>query len=123
VIGVSNPRAPLCWDCGARIDYEAEDETGCKCNDCYFAEELKTREEALRDFRWLARNWLRCDSCQGTGERLSGHGGYCYCHVGEAAYAAESARFAFVKSLPALAVTSARHMREAGIDPQERIAR
>jgi hypothetical protein len=115
-----NPLPPLCLTCGRRVEEEAEDLSGCACNDCYFEDERKARVEALSEFRWQSRNWLRCDDCAGTGMRLEG---YCYCRKGNAAHEAEAARFAFVKSLPALAVTSARHMREAGIDPQERIAR
>ena len=113
----------LCTSCGARIADEPEDPTGYACDDCFCESERKAHEENLRDFRWCARNWLRCDTCKGTGERISGRAGYCYCHIGNALHEAEAARFAFVRSLPALAVTSARALREEEIDPQERIAK
>jgi DNA-directed RNA polymerase subunit RPC12/RpoP len=113
-------RRAFCLECGADFSDEPVDETGCRCDECHLKDTLAARVEALSEFRWQSRNWLRCDDCAGTGMRLEG---YCYCRKGNAAHEAEAARFAFVKSLPALAVTSARHMREAGIDPEERIAR
>ncbi len=117
---VDDRTVQLCISCGAEITYEPEDSSGVACNDCFFESERKAAEEDVRDFRWSARNWLRCDGCRGTGERRDG---YCYCRIGQAMHAAEAARFAGVKGLPALAVCGARYMTESGIDPQERIAK
>jgi hypothetical protein len=113
------PLPPSCDACGARIDYEPEDPTGIACNDCWQESELKAQAEAVREFRWAARNWLRCDGCKGTGERRDEH---CYCRLGQAMHAAEAKRFEFVRGLPALAVTSPRALRESELDPQLRIA-
>jgi len=114
------PLPPSCISCGARIDYEPEDESGLACNDCWQESELKAQAELVREFRWVSRDWLRCDGCAGTGVRKDEH---CYCRKGRALHEAEAARFAFVRQLPALAVTSPRHMTEAGLDPQTRIAK
>ena len=110
----------LCIACGARIADEPEDPTGYACDDCWFESERKAHEENLRDFRWSAKNWICCEGCKGTGER---HDQHCYCRIGQAKHAAEAKRFEFVRSMPALAVTSARALREGEIDPQERIAK
>ena len=67
MIGVANPLPPLCVSCGAVIDYEPEDPFAC--NACFFESERKAAEEAVRDFRWAAKNWLCCDGCKGSGER------------------------------------------------------
>src|SRR3954470_10114010 len=99
-----------CIACGRELGEESADPACAACNGCYLESERKAHQEALRDFRWAARNWLRCDGCKGTGERRDEH---CYCRLGQAQHAAEAKRFAFVKSLPALAVTSARVLRES----------
>jgi hypothetical protein len=114
------PTPPACTSCGDRIDYEPEDATGLACNGCFFESEQARAEELVREFRWAARNWLRCDGCKGTGDRRDQH---CFCRIGQAMHDAEAARFAFVRGLPALAVTSARALRENEIDPQMRIAK
>jgi hypothetical protein len=111
---------PSCISCGARIDYEPEDETGDACNDCWQESERKAQHELVLEFRWMSRDWLRCCGCSGTGIR---HDQHCYCRKGQALHAAEAARFAFVRELPALAVCGAQHMAESGIDPQQRIAK
>lgn len=120
MIGVANPLPPLCTACGTRIDYEPEDATGLACNDCFADSERKAAEENIRDFRWCARNWLRCDGCKGTGEHNES---YCYCRIGQAMHDAEAAQFEFVRYLPAGSVLNARYMLENDIDPQERIAK
>jgi len=109
-----------CTACGRELGEDAADPAAVACDDCYSESERKAGEEAIRDFRWAARNWLRCDGCKGTGERRDEH---CYCRLGQANHDAEAKRFAFVKSLPALAVTSARALREGEMDPQQRIAK
>ena len=120
MIGISNPLPPLCVACGSRREEECEDPTGDACNDCFFESERAVAEESIREFRWLSKNWLCCDGCRGTGVYRDAH---CYCRIGQAQHAAEAKRFEFVRSLPALAVTSARALREGEIDPQERIAK
>jgi hypothetical protein len=114
------PLPPSCVSCGATIDYEPEDETGLACNGCWQESELKAQQELVREFRWMARDYLRCVGCGGTGVRRDEH---CYCRKGQALHAAETERFAFVRGLPALAVCGAQHMAESGLDPQQRIAK
>jgi len=108
-----------CIACGRELGEDAADPASTACNDCFAESERKAHEAILRDYRWAARDWLRCDGCKGTGERRDQH---CYCRLGQAKHAAEAKRFEFVKGLPALAVTSARALRENEIDPQQRIA-
>jgi hypothetical protein len=99
-----------CVACGRELGEQGADPDGFACDDCFIESERKAHEEAVKDFRWAARDWLRCTGCKGTGERRDE---YCYCRLGQAAHAAEAKRMAFVKSLPALAVTSPRVLREA----------
>jgi len=101
-----------CIACGRELGEDAADPASVACDDCYAESQHKAREEAVREFRLLSRDWLCCDACKGSGERRDG---YCYCHIGQAAHAAEAKRFEFVRSLPALAVTSARALREERI--------
>jgi hypothetical protein len=109
---------PICIECGDRVDYEPEHDL--YCNPCWFRAEAEAQRQRVLDFRNNANEWLRCSMCHGTGEYRDG---YCRCHVGEAAHDAEAKRFAFVKSLPALAVCGAEWMADAGIDPQTRIGK
>jgi hypothetical protein len=114
------PLPPSCVSCGDRIDYEPEDASGLACNGCWQESELKAQHELVLEFRWMSRDWLLCVGCHGTGTRRDEH---CYCRKGRALHDAEAERFAFVRALPALAVTSARYMAESGINPQQRIAK
>ena len=113
-----------CESCGAVVECDGEldtvDPDEQVCSGCFAESEAAAQQEAVREFRWMARDWLRCGSCKGTGESREE---YCYCRKGRALHDAEAARFAFVRQLPALAVTSPRYMTEAGIDPQTRIAK
>jgi hypothetical protein len=125
VIFLHHPYAEArCESCGVVVEFGPEldtvDPNEQVCSSCYAESEAAAQEELAREFRWMSRDWLRCVDCKGTGIRKDEH---CYCRKGRALHEAEAARFAFVRQLPALAVTSARHMTESGINPQQRIAK
>jgi len=113
-----------CESCGTVVECDGEldtvDPDEQVCSGCFAESQAAAQEEAVREFRWMSRDYLRCGSCKGTGIYRDEH---CYCRKGKALHDAEAARFAFVRHLPALAVTSPRHMTESGIDPQQRIAK
>jgi hypothetical protein len=117
---------PICICCGSELlpDCDGEDPTGAVCNSCFAESEAAMQKakafEALSDFRWMSKDWLRCDGCAGTGIRKDQH---CYCRKGQALHLDESKRFAFVRGLPARAVLSTKCMVANGIDPDERIGR
>jgi len=123
---VDDRTVAICTACGDVLpDEPGNDPTFAACDSCHAESEAKAEAaryaEAVDDFRWFSRDWLKCHQCGGTGDREEY--GVCGCHKGTELSDAMLAEFAFVRDLPARAVFSPCHMLENDIDPDERIVK
>ena len=84
---------PVCQSCGNLLTTGDDDCDGALadgvCEQCWLDSEQTAERaryiEAVADFRWASRDWLRCGGCKGTAlADGDGENGFCYCHKGRA---------------------------------------
>lgn len=92
---------PACLSCGIEIHDDGAEQSEAwldgVCGACFgdsrVAQTTAKYFEAVSDFRWFSRDWLKCHACQGSGlADGDGENGFCGCHVGRTESSAHVAR-------------------------------